>query len=198
MRIDNTVMNFSQVSARGEQLTENPVNAALIKRMSAFIVDSLLFGALVGTLTVIFNVIGTSIGSLLYTSLHDNVMGKGRSVGRSAVGQRLIHTSGHEVSHLTAVLRNALRWFLWTTGILFIVDLALFFSTGRLIADYVLKTMVAEDPALFMASLPTEATVTDEAILEAERSLDFEEGELEQFDLALKASKVESRAEIKV
>ena len=186
----------SPLFAPGERLTARPRAAGRLKRMGAFSIDVLVYGALTSLFTIILSLFGTTLASLLYASFHDCAVGPGRSLGRAAVDHRLMHTDGHAVSYGTANARNALRWLMWTTVLLFVVDLVLFFTSGRLLADYILGTQVSEDPAHARRGLESEraavasAPVFDAELAAAEREISFErsdysERELEQFERKL-------------
>jgi len=161
--------------------------------MGAFAIDVLVYGALTSVFTIVLSLFGTTLASLLYASFHDCTVGPGRSLGRAAVNHRLMHTDGSAVSYGTSIARNALRWLLWTTVLLFVVDLVLFFTSGRLIADYILGTQVCEDPSVkheataHRAQAASEAPVFDADLVAAEQEISFEqrnysERELERFE----------------
>ncbi|MEO1268039.1 MAG: hypothetical protein AAFX99_08075 [Myxococcota bacterium] len=183
----------------GEQLTARPQAASRLRRMGAFAIDVLVYGALTSVFTFILSLLGTSLASLLYAAFHDNTVGSGRSLGRAAVNHRLLHTDGRAVSHGTAIARNVLRWLMWTTLVLFVVDLVLFFTSGRLIADHIMGTQVCEDPsemAPVLHRLDAEVDQTrDVDVIEAEREIaferrDFAEDQLKQFDEKLSETSV--------
>jgi hypothetical protein len=156
----------------------------------------------------IFAIIGSPVFSFLYFASHDSLLGSGRSLGRAAVGQRLMTSDGEPVSHFVAASRNAVRWVMWATILPLIVDLALvLFGNGRIIADYIFDTRVYEDPLRvrqrFLASGLDEAAlkrareqawdgeVNDEHLAEARREVegvgepDGEDHELKDFERRL-------------
>ncbi len=162
-----------------------PIPAHRMRRIGAFGIDLLVYFALTSLLSVVFTFIGGTIASLIYATLHDCTLGAGRSLGRAALGHRLMRVDGREVTPWIAMARNAIRWLMWSTVILFFVDLALlFFGEGRLLADHIMGTIVSEDPAragLERREVVVERRVTEEPLAEevdpelaaAHRELDF-------------------------
>lgn len=184
------------------------VSARTGRRMFAFVIDVLVYGVLTSTLTILFNFLGTTLASLLYASFHDCTLGAGRSLGRAAMGHRLLSQDGEEVSYGRAIARNAIRWLLWSTVLLFLVDVVLLFvGDGRILADFILGTRVCEDPTrddlyerpaasgraasrshgVGYGASSRVADPIDPDVMEAEEELDFDSprhahGELNRFE----------------
>lgn len=126
---------------------EDKIAARRSARLVGFLIDKVLLHGLVVAFGAIFALIGSPVFSFLYFASHDSALGRGRSLGRAAVGQRLMTSEGEPVSHLVAAGRNAVRWVLWATVLPLLIDLALvLFGDGRILADYVFDTRVFEDP----------------------------------------------------
>lgn len=138
-----------------------PKPAKLSKRAAAFFLDEILGHTLLTLLGSVVPVLGNIAASLVYSALQDTVgLGRGRSLGRAAVKQRLARLDGSAVPIHTAILRNALRWVMWLTGILFVVDvvMALASRDGRLIVDHIFDTCVYEEDSLEALDAPRAAT----------------------------------------
>jgi uncharacterized RDD family membrane protein YckC len=161
------------------------VAAGRARRMAAHALDLLVFlpfffvGAVMGG--------GVFFVTLLYFAFYNSVRGAGRSLGRAAVGQRLMMDDGQEASHGVMIARNLLRSVLWMMFLPFFVDLALMlFGDGRLLADRIFRTRVVEDPETVRAQATLrdarrEASVTGRVEAEAERWDDrFEQSELDE------------------
>jgi len=188
------------------------------RRMFAFVIDVLVYGVLTSMLTIVFNFLGTTVGSLLYASFHDCTLGAGRSLGRAAMGHRLLTNDGESVSYGRAIARNAVRWLLWSTVLLFLIDVVLLFiGDGRILADHIMGTRVCEDPAkddLYerpamsgrgatrshgegYGRAAVAAEPVDPDVREAEQELNFDDpthahGELNRFEEKLAREQVES------
>lgn len=122
--------------------------ASRTRRIAAFAFDDLFLTSILGVLGNIIPVVGSVAAVGAFTALQDSSMGPGRSPGRALVGQRLAMCDGRPVSHTTAITRSVLRWAMWLTGVLLAVDLVLFATSGRLLADRLCGTRVWDERAL--------------------------------------------------
>ncbi len=120
------------------------------RRVAAYALDMLVFMPFF--IVSIFLPMTTILWVLLYFGFSNSLRGSGRSLGRAAVGQRLMMDSGEEASHGTSIARNLTRFLLWMMIFPFFIDLVLMMAgDGRLIADRIFRTRVSEDPALELA-----------------------------------------------
>lgn len=122
--------------------------ASRTRRIAAFAFDDIVLTSLLGVLGNVIPVVGGVAAIGAFTALQDSSMGPGRSPGRALVGQRLAMHDGRPISHTTAITRSVLRWVMWMTGLLLLIDLALFTTSGRLLADHLCGTKVWDDEAL--------------------------------------------------
>ncbi len=130
------------VAERGQRHPSGIIPSRRLKRIGAFALDGLML-----PFFLIFTPFGWFLAAFVYLSLNNNIFGRGRSLGRAALGQRLMTEDGQEAPHWMIVARNAVRFGLWMAVIPFFVDLLLLlFGDGRLLADRALGTRVVEDP----------------------------------------------------
>lgn len=149
------------------------IPAGRARRLAGHALDLLIFLPLfiVGAATGL----GVFFTIFLYFAFFNSIRGAGRSLGRAAVGHRLIMDDGQEASHGISIARNLLRAVLWMMFLPFLVDMGLLLlGDGRLIADRIFRTRVVEDPELSRAQAILKAArrerrVTGRAEEEAER-----------------------------
>jgi len=155
------------------------VPARRLQRVLAFGLDGVLIHIAIVLLGIPLPVIGSLSLSFLYSTLHDDARGPGRSLGRTAVKQRLMSADGQEIPHLRAMARNAARWLLWITVIPFFIDLFIvLFGNGRTLADLIFDTRVWEDPEHLRGDIDKQRD-RDRArrIIEVERDRDLAEAD---------------------
>lgn len=150
-RASQTSAKVVTISGVDRELVKPNEGATLLakkgKRMAAYGLDALVF--LPFFIVSLFTGIAAFLAVFLYFAFYNSVRESGRSLGRAAVGQRLMTDDGQEVGHSVSIARNLVRMLLWVMVIPFFVDLGLFlFGDGRLIADRIFRTRVVEDPEL--------------------------------------------------
>ncbi len=120
------------------------IQARRFKRITGFVLDGLLlpvFAALIPFMGLGFALL------FAYMSFKGNIIGSGRSLGRAAMGQRLLARDGTDASHGLVMARNAVRFLLWMAVLPFFIDVGLLlFGDGRLLTDRIFGTRVFEDP----------------------------------------------------
>ncbi len=123
------------------------IPAARMKRLVAFGVDEVFVHLLMSVIGVPIGGIGGPILSALYFGAQDATLGAGRSLGRAAVGQRLMSADGEALTVGQTIKRNALRYLMWLLIIPFFIDVGIvLFGDGRTLADRLCGTRVWEDP----------------------------------------------------
>ena len=190
-RTSRTTAKVVAVSGTDHPMTQvNPEDAMHLvagrgRRVAAYALDMIVFfpffilAAMTG--------VGALFAVAIYFALYNSIRGTGRSLGRAAVGQRLLMDNGEEASHGISIARNLTRMLLWMMFFPIFIDLVLMFTgDGRLIADRIFRTRVSEDPEMARAQEALEAArrarsvtgrVEDEADRWDER---FEQDELDQ------------------
>jgi uncharacterized RDD family membrane protein YckC len=133
------------------------------RRVAAYGLDALIFLPLF--IVGLISGLGALFVVLLYFAFYNSVRGAGRSLGRAAVGHRLIMDDGQEASHGISIARNLLRTVLWMMFLPFLVDMGLLLlGDGRLIADRIFRTRVVEDPELSRAQAILKAARREQSL----------------------------------